>query len=62
MSNRTSIVIYREESRNPGGRAYLCADGTTSSDRNEAAHRWFSQFDAVVAENHVVHPAKFEVA
>ena len=51
MKNRKSIVIYRPS---PFGRMYLCADGTTSSRREDAAVHWGTQFRAVVAENWIV--------
>lgn len=49
MSNeRKSILIYSETGT---GRRYLTADGSLSSNIDEAAHHWASQFDDVVAEN-----------
>lgn len=55
------ILIYTERASFPGGRAYLCADGSTSSCREQAQEHWGCQFDAVVAENWIVQPAQFEV-
>lgn len=49
--NAKRILIYRPS---PFGRAYLCADGTTSTNREEAAEHWGIQFRAVVAENWIV--------
>jgi hypothetical protein len=45
------ILIFRPS---PFGRMYLCADGTTSSDKSEAAEFWRMQFDQVVRENWIV--------
>lgn len=55
------ILIYKLCPSFPGGRAYLCADGSTSSCREQAAEHWGLQFDAVVAENWIVQPALAEV-
>lgn len=45
------VLIYRPS---PFGKMYLCVDGTTSSDREQAAEFWDIQFDAVIAENWIV--------
>lgn len=55
------ILIYTPRTSFPGGRAYLCADGSTSSNRADAQEHWGMQFDAVVAENWIVQPAQFEL-
>lgn len=46
-----SILIYRPS---PFGRMYLCADGTTSSNRADAAEHWGFQFKHIVRENWIV--------
>jgi len=55
------ILIYKLSPSFPGGRAFLCADGSTSSCREHAAEHWGSQFESVVAENWIVQPALCEV-
>lgn len=45
------IVIYRPS---VFGKMYLCADGTTSNDRAQAAEYLESQFLSVVAKNWIV--------
>ena len=45
------ILIYRNS---PFGRMYLCRDGSTSTNRNEAGEHWEMQFESVVAENWIV--------
>jgi hypothetical protein len=45
------ILIYHPS---PFGRMYLCADGTTSSNRDSAAEFWDIQFATVVQENWII--------
>jgi len=43
---------------------YLCADGTTSSERAHAAIHWLSQAQAIIRENWIVSttaPAQVEI-
>lgn len=54
MKNIREIVIFRPCASFPGGRAYLCEDGSTTSERDQAARHWNIQFDAIVAENWIV--------
>ena len=58
---RVSCLIFRPS---PFGRMYLCADGTTSNNRNDAACFWLSQVADVIRENWIVNtpePAQVEI-
>jgi hypothetical protein len=58
---RLSCIIF---SPSPFGRMYLCADGTTSSERTHAAVHWLSQAPVIIRENWIVNtpaPAQVEI-
>lgn len=57
------ILIYSERASFPGGKAYLCADGSLTSEREQAQAHWECQLDALVAENWILTisgPARIE--
>ena len=49
-----SVLIYSERASFPGGRAYLCSDGSLTSERSQACAHWDIQFDAIVRENWIL--------
>jgi hypothetical protein len=54
IKSLTEVYIYAHCASFPGGRAYLCADGSLSSERREAAAHWNIQFAGIVAENWIL--------
>lgn len=61
-SNRDSILIFRSTVSSLSGRMYLCADGTTSSERSHAQEHWGSQFIGIATEAWIVQPAQWELS